>query len=118
MFSILYYTVFPALGRFFGILASFATTDTGVVLSYLLPPEFDHPISFVCYNVFNGHRFTLDPMGSGFLRFTRKFLNDKILTPLFDGLGLLDSPFWVSFLILFASVFFAFTMFKFVKSLF
>lgn len=114
-FSFFLDTLFPSLGRFFGIFAAFATKATHEVVTFLqmlFTPSGVFVFRFT--NVYNGspdYLETLGSLGDGMVgQIFTKILSwaNEVFWNFFNSvcelLGLNDSPFLVSCLIVFAVV--------------
>lgn len=118
MFSLLFDTVFPALGRFFGTLAGVASAPFITSLSFLLPRAGEYPI-IDCINVFNGEAFTLEASNHiwGFPVFGQivAFGMDVVRGICYyssQAFGVTNVPFIFGFLVLFAAFFFGFVFLR------
>lgn len=124
MFSTLFETVFPALGRFFGFLAGMAQSSFMNVIAYALPAD-GEIITIDCINVFTGQSFirTSTNWSSFFspLGFVLGKVNEVLrgcIYYLSKFLGITDLPFWIGLLVLLCSCFVAICCVKFIKHLF
>lgn len=127
MFSYLFDTAFPALGRFFGMLAGVAQTKFGDLLMFVFPSaDFHYSIPYV--NVFTGSSDIITPwipsygssLGLNIIITIRNLLNDSVglllqLWSDFTGISYMQT--WLAMLILFAHFFFAFVFIRFLINL-
>ena len=114
MFSVLYVTVFPWLGHFFGSVAGIASTDFSEVMVWLAP--FTHYDYILCTNLFTGESFYLQnhlDWLSGLLAPARALINS-----IFSALGLAHLPFWIAILLFVGSIFICVAIVVFIKNLF
>ena len=121
MFSVLYETVFPALGRFFGTLAGVASSPFMTSISFLLPQAGEHVV-IDCLNVFTGEAFTLEAMNRiwGIPVFGQivTFGMDVVRGICYYSsqfLGVTNVPFVFGLLVLFGAFFFGFVFFRWVR---
>lgn len=117
MFSLLYNTVFPWLGKFFGQLAAIAGSSTDLVFRHIFGVGDKPLIRFT--NVFTGETgYILGMPVSDVL----SVIAQSTIGNYIDLLGIRSLPFWLGLLIMFSSIFmfvisFKF-MWKFIKSTF
>lgn len=120
MFSVLFDSVFPALGRFFGIFASFASSPFITSLSFLLPQP-GELISIDCLNVFTGEAFIIESMnriwGIPVFGQIATFGMDVVRGICYYtsvAFGVTDVPFIFGLLVLFSAFFFSLIFFRWV----
>ena len=125
MFSFLYETVFPALGRFFGTLSGFAQTSFIDVIAYVLPGD-SEVISIACTNVFTGEVFArvstnwvnfFSPIGGKIVGKVNEILRGCIYY-FSRFLGVTNLPLWIALIVMLSSIFIAVLCVKFIKNLF
>lgn len=125
MFSVLWNNVFPALGRFFGMLGGIAFNSWSDVTLYMFgESRFVHVLPYT--NVFTGQALNL-------VRWTDLIPKTSVLSSVIDVLnvvprslctilgsvfGLNELPFVFALLIVFSCFFFALVFFRFITSLF
>ena len=119
MFSLLFDTVFPILGEFFGGLSAVATAPTYTALAWIFS-QVDP--SLTCVNVFNGAVFSLSPplLDVGFLGWLISFISDPLYGVMIiwcNWLGVGSLPFWGGLLILLVSSFMIIFLVRFFISL-
>lgn len=114
MFSVLYETVFPWLGRFFGSVAGIATSDFSMVMTWLAP--FNYYDYIPCTNLFTGEFFYLENK----LDWLASLLAPAraIINSIFSALGLSHLPFWIAILLFVGSIFICVAIVVFIKNLF
>lgn len=114
MFSVLYETVFPFLGRFFGSVAGIASCEFSSVLDWLAP--FGTYSYIPCTNLFTGEFFYLENS----LDWLSTLLAPArwVITQIFSAFGLDRLPFWIAILVFVGSVFIVSAIIVFVKNLF
>lgn len=114
MFSVLYETVFPWLGQFFGSVAGIATSEFSFVLNWLAP--FGSYQYIPCTNLFTGEFFYLE----NHLDWLSTLLAPAraIINAIFSAFGLSHLPFWIAILLFVGSIFICVAIIVFIKNLF
>lgn len=117
MFSLLYDTVFPWLGKFFGQLAAIAGSSFDLVFRHMFGIGEKPFIPYV--NVFTGETGNIIGMP---VSDVLSVLAQNTIGKYIDLLGIRSLPFWLGLLILFSSIFMLVitfkVMWKFIKSTF
>ena len=107
LFSLLYDTVFPWLGKFFGQLAGFASSSTDVVFRHCFGLD-EKP--FIPYtNVFTGETGNIPNFN---VSDVLSYIANETVGNYIEILGIGDLPFWLGLLILLSSVLLAIISFK------
>ena len=119
MFSVLFESVFPALGKFFGTIAGVASAPFMTSTAFLLTRGGGEHIVIDCVNVFTGEAFTLESINRlwGIPVFGQIYsLGLEIVRGICyyasRALGVFDVPFVFGLLVLFGAFFFGFIFFR------
>ena len=114
MFSVLFETVFPWLGRFFGAISGIASSDFSIVMDWIAP--FGNYRYISCTNLFTGEFFWLDNK----LDWLSTLLAPArwLVTEIFSAFGLSHLPFWIAILLFVGSIFICVSIVVFIKNLF